>query len=462
MLSKILVMYRTGWRRPDGLVVFGAISLVIGLAAAGLATRFSTGGAVDVAVHPITMAVILIAVCFPLVWWAVDGDKTLFRIVLAGLAAKAVGTFLRFTLTGSGDNRAYHMAATNIAGWLSDAIVGPSGLPAQFGGDGSGRLAYGLGWLYYLMGADRLTGFVMFAFIGFVGTLLFFRASISAVPELDQKRFALLLFFMPSMLFWPSTIGKEAWMLGFLGLASLGISVLTAHRITVSALVALVLGLVMAAQIRPHVAALVIVALAAAVAWPSRASSSRLRQIVIVIVALGFLTIAMSQVATYFGAEEGEVTDVLDFAQARTDTGGSAFAPVRVTGPQNFVPGAASVMFRPYLHEAGSVLQLVGALESTALIGLIIFSFQRVRQVPRLFLENGYVRFAVFYTIGFVVAFSVISNFGILARQRSQLWPVVLLLLALAPKSTTTKKTPRVDNDTSTAIDADVAPDHWA
>ena len=365
-------------------------------------------------------------------------------------------------MTGNGDNRAYHKAATNIAGWLSEAIVGPSGVPAQFGGDGSGRLAYGLGWLYYLTGADRLTGFVMFAFIGFVGTLLFFRASISAVPELDQKRFALLLFFMPSMLFWPSTIGKEAWMLGFLGLASLGISVLTAHRITVSALVALVLGLVMAAQIRPHVAALVIVALAAAVAWPSRASSSRLRQIVIVIVALGFLTIAMSQVATYFGAEEGEVTDVLDFAQARTDTGGSAFAPVRVTGPQNFVPGAASVMFRPYLHEAGSVLQLVGALESTALIGLIIFSFQRVRQVPRLFLENVYVRFAVIYTIGFVVAFSVISNFGILARQRSQLWPVVLLLLALAPKSTTTKKTPRVDNDTSTAIDADVAPDHWA
>ena len=459
-------MYRTEWRRPGVLVVFGVISLVIGLAAAALATRFSTGGAVDVAVHPTTMAVILIAVCFPLVRWAVDGDKTLFRIALVGMAAKAVGTYLRFTLTGSGDNRAYHKAATNIAGWLSEAIVGPSGVPAQFGGDGSGRLAYGLGWLYYLTGADRLTGFVMFAFIGFVGTLLFFRAAITAVPELDQKRFALLLFFMPSMLFWPSTIGKEAWMLGFVGLASLGISVLTAHRITVSALVALVLGLVMAAQIRPHVAALVIVALAAAaaaaVAWPSRASSSRLRQIVIVIVALGFLSIAMSQVATYFGAEEGEVTDVFDFAQARTDTGGSAFAPVRVTGPQNFVPGAASVMFRPYLHEAGSVLQLVGALESTALIGLIIFSFQRVRQVPRLFLENGYVRFAVFYTIGFVVAFSVISNFGILARQRSQLWPVVLPLLALAPKSTTTKKTPRVDNDTSTAIDADVAPDHWA
>ena len=78
-------MYRTEWRRPGVLVVFGVISLVIGLAAAALATRFSTGGAVDVAVHPITMAVILIAVCFPLVRWAVDGDKTLFRIALVGI-----------------------------------------------------------------------------------------------------------------------------------------------------------------------------------------------------------------------------------------------------------------------------------------------------------------------------------------------------------------------------------------
>src|SRR4029453_11431020 len=31
-----------------------------------------------------------------------------------------------------------------------------------------------------------------------------------------------LLFFMPSMLYWPSSIGKEAWMLFTLGLAAFG------------------------------------------------------------------------------------------------------------------------------------------------------------------------------------------------------------------------------------------------
>ena len=35
----------------------------------------------------------------------------------------------------------------------------------------------------------------------------------SGLPTGDHRRYALLVFFMPSLLFWPSSIGKESWML---------------------------------------------------------------------------------------------------------------------------------------------------------------------------------------------------------------------------------------------------------
>lgn len=419
-------------RRPD--VILAATVLVTGVLAALLATGFSVGGAVDATVHPVAMAVLLGALSIPIIRWAVEGDRTLILVALGGLATKAFGTYLRFSLTGSGDNRAYHRAGSQIAVWLGESIVGPDALPPQFGGDGSNRLAYAVGWLYYFTGPSRLTGFVVFSFIGFMGVLFFYRAAITAVPEVDRVRLALLMFFMPSMVFWPSTIGKEAWMIFFLGLATLGVATLVDHRLTLRHLAALTVGLIMAGQVRPHMAALLLVAMVAAAAWPSRTSTSRLRQVAIVVVALTLLTFAMSAVADFFGAESGEVNDILDFAQERTDEGVSSFEPLRVTGPLNFLPGAVSVMFRPFPFETDNLMQLLGAIESTLFFGLLIASFTRLRRVPELFLRNGYIRYAVFYTVGFVIAFSVISNFGILARQRSQLWPVFLVLLAIEPR----------------------------
>jgi hypothetical protein len=46
-------------------------------------------------------------------------------------------------------------------------------------------------------------------------------------------------------------------------------------------------------------------------------------------------------------------------------------------------------------------------------------------------MRNPYVAFALVYSVLFVVAFSNVGNFGILTRQRAQLFPLVLLVLAV-------------------------------
>ena len=430
-----------------------AAALAVGAVAAFAATGITFRDATDVAVHPATMAALLCLVSIPLIRWAVSGDSVLFRIVLGGVAAKCLGTYLRFTLTGDGDNLAYHRAGSKIAGWLSDDFVLPGNLPESFGDTGTDWLSYMLGWLYYFTGPNRVTAYVVFTFLSFVGALFFYRAAVSAVPELDRHRYALLLFYLPSLLFWPSTIGKEAWMIFFLGLAALGGSLLVQHHLSVWHLAAALAGIAMAARIRPHMAALTVVALVAASMWPAGSKGRRGRQILITVLGFAVMSLAMGQVAEYFNADRVELNTVLDFTQDRTAGGGSQFTPIRITGPQNLVQGTVSVIFRPSLIEASSTLQVLGSIESLAMMALAARSWKRIRRVPRLFLTNAYVRFSVTFTMGFVVAFSVISNFGILTRQRAQLWPILLVLFALAPANATGSGTQAKDEDTAGGTD---------
>ncbi len=73
----------------------------------------------------------------------------------------------------------------------------------------------------------------------------------------------------------------------------------------------------------------------------------------------------------------------------------------------------------------------MASLEGLILLGLTVASWRRLRRLPRALWENPYVTYAFVYSALFVLAFSNFSNFGILARQRVQLLPLFLILLAM-------------------------------
>jgi hypothetical protein len=58
-------------------------------------------------------------------------------------------------------------------------------------------------------------------------------------------------------------------------------------------------------------------------------------------------------------------------------------------------------------------------------------SRRRLARVPRELLRRPYAAFALVYTFAFIYAFSSINNFGILVRERSQLLPVLFVVLCL-------------------------------
>src|SRR5690606_28008494 len=84
-------------------------------------------------------------------------------------------------------------------------------------------------------------------------------ACVVAFPEANHRRYAVLLFFLPTMIYWPSSIGKEAWMIFTMGLATYGVALVLKHKplgyLTTG------LGLLGTAMVRPHVTVLIFMSL---------------------------------------------------------------------------------------------------------------------------------------------------------------------------------------------------------
>lgn len=87
------------------------------------------------------------------------------------------------------------------------------------------------------------------------------------------------------------------------------------------------------------------------------------------------------------------------------------------------------MLFRPLIFEAFNPLSLASGAEGTVLLLLILWKLPRMITNIRSLRRRPYLIFCLLYSIGFVVAFSSILNLGILARQRTQVLPLLLALV---------------------------------
>jgi hypothetical protein len=88
-------------------------------------------------------------------------------------------------------------------------------------------------------------------------------------------------------------------------------------------------------------------------------------------------------------------------------------------------------VFRPWPYEATNLQSLFASLEGLFLLGLILMSLRRFAALPRAMIRRPYVTYALVYCLVFLYAFSSIGNFGILSRQRVQLYPFLAVLLCV-------------------------------
>ncbi len=382
---------------------------------------------------------LLVLVSVPLLRRAVraEPDRWFRQVIAVAFAVKLLGGLVRYFVVttaygGVADASQYDAEGQHLAHlWLHGQFTDDVGGRVV----GSGFPRFVTAAVYTITGPSKISGYVVFSWFGFWGLYLSYRAFRTAVPEGDHGRYALLVFFLPSLLFWPSTIGKEAWMTLCVGLAAFGAARVYMRRRAGYLLLAL--GLAGGAMVRPHVVVFVIAGiLVGYVLAPRRrrgpASAFWKALGIVVLTVTAF--ILLSRAADFFGLthiSREQIDSTIRSVAGRTAGGGSQFAATPVNSPADFPLALVTVLFRPFPWEAHNVQGVVTSVEGLFLIALLASSWRRLAQLPWLAVRQPYVALSVLYIVLFVYAFSAFSNFGILARERVQVLPFVLALAAL-------------------------------
>lgn len=361
-------------------------------------------------------------------------DAWLPRIVVTAFFLKMLGAGARWfvlvdTYDGAGDAVAYHERGLLFADvWRSLEIP-----QFQVGGSGTTFASKAVALLYAPhQPSSMLGGFFVFATLAFLGQLLFYAAFRRTQPRGRLKLYAVAVLMLPSIVFWPSSIGKESLMVFFIGVIAYGLSRLF-DDYGVKWVPIIVAGTAGAAGIRLHVAALLAAAGAAAMFLTKRpgTGTARVRRVAM----LGFAGLAVVLLITLtsetFGIDPdgNDLDPFLDEIQRRTQQGGSAVEGEAVRSVFAIPEATLRVLFRPLPTEATSIQAYLSAFESVAILAVIVWRLPRMVASLRGLRANPYLMFSLFFVVGFVIVFSAIFNLGILARQRTQALPFLLALI---------------------------------
>lgn len=390
---------------------------------------------------------VIAAILGPLIAIAFRSAPDIARVLYVGLAIKGLGTIARYWVAfdaygGLADSQAYHDFGRVYAEKIRTGDVPPWGLVPH--GQGTNFVEHLTGAIYTLTGSSKMAGFMWFSALGFGGMILCIKAVTIAAPNVAHHRYALLCCLCPSLVFWPSSVGKESWMSLSFGVMTLGIAKLFATPALLRPLLLTVLGAVGTLVVRPHIAAVWIAAAVAAVIWRvvgrrTGASKSRATSVIVMLVGMIGL-VAVGRVALQFLGEEDQTVSVssqlnnaFDLTLRRTAGGGSEFSPPSVASPVDYPFAVLRTITRPLLHEVTGLSTMLPAIETTAIIILAAFGFRRLMALPGALRRSPFVVFHLLVVVMGALAYSSFSNLAILVRQRSLLMPSLIVILCLHP-----------------------------
>lgn len=221
----------------------------------------------------------------------------------------------------------------------------------------------------------------------------------------------------------------------FLGLTSLGAANLLTHRAP-RGIAYCATGLLGIGLVRPHVGLLAVASLAMAVVLRSSAGSrgrqaARLLTAMVAIVGGALLADATAERFQVDRLGTEQVADTLTYTAEKTNTGGATFAAARVDSPLDYPMAVVTVLFRPFPGEARTAEGFASSAEALALAAVLVGSVARIRTALRSLRRRPYLLYAAGFVLSFCYAFAVIGNFGILARQRSQVLPLLFVFVAM-------------------------------
>jgi hypothetical protein len=288
-----------------------------------------------------------------------------------------------------------------------------------------------------ITGPSMPAAFIVFSLLCFVGLVGFAIAFSRSYPAGDAASYLRWIWLFPSLWFWPSSLGKEALILLGIGVAWLGYAG-GGTRIRWS-LVAF--GTFLIFSVRPQVAAVLLFSLmlghwlAAGGGW----TAGRLLRGTLLFAIGGIgIALAMSSVGIESFDAEG-VQSYMESDPARRVGGGSSIDAVEI-GIVGVPIALGNILFRPFPWEARNPMMVFSALEILAVWFIIWRRRGRLWENLGRWRQDRIIAAAlVFITVYSVTLGFMVTNLGIIARQRVFFFPFLFLLIQALPRSSDTR-----------------------
>ena len=298
--------------------------------------------------------------------------------------------------------------------------------PYSFYGTGFGMgtrfVIYMVQYLKDILGGTYQDYFLLFQAFGFWGVVLMMRIFEEIHIELGTKQspFTYLLFFLPSIHFWTSAIGKDAPL--FLA-ASLAVwSAMQLRR----RFIAFGLSILIMVLFRPYIALAALMALALSAFIDPRNSVGT--KLVLLLAAFAAVVPVLGTVENTFRVDVTSAESVSDFFQYQSeisaqDEGGSAVVgasyPVRIF----------SLLFRPLFVDANGAFGLIASLENLFLMFILFQMLRNFGSVKKLVRSVFFVRFGSIFAVVLILLLGfVYYNVGLGLRQKVMFMPGLLTL----------------------------------
>jgi hypothetical protein len=426
--------------RSHALSISLAVALALGLGFVMASGDYNISGAILVGLGLAFVSVFLLS-------YLAKGEKAQWFLTILGigLAVKLAAALFRMNLSileygGLYDAGRYHSAGVRIAEDLWRFDFASATAQVQLG---TFFTEFYAGIVHAVIGPTVSGAYMVFGLLAFVGSYFCYKAFCIAFPHGNRLFYAMLAFLYPSVVYWPNGIGKDALMALFIGLTAYGGALLMKGRF-ISSLIPLGLGLVGSMTVRPHVAGMLGIALLIAfVLGKTKPGGGGALVWRVALVMGGVLLLAqfMPTILDRSGIDDlsldpSEFDAMANYYERRqnsTSRGGSAFDAPSFSDPL-FVPKAVfTFLFRPMVWEAHNLLAGIQAIDSVLLVGLLLWRSPYVFNALIGFRENPYLAFLLVFILLLSVALMTSANFGIIARQRAMVLPLVFMLIAYQP-----------------------------
>lgn len=317
-----------------------------------------------------------------------------------------------YTLTSLSDSGYYYQMAQDADSWF--ALFEPGTLFIRF-------LTYPFSTL---LGLSYDSCMLIFSFLGFQGILFFYlaaRENISSLPIMWSGMTVLeLLFLLPNMHFWTTSIGKGSVMLFALGLTFYGLSRFNRRYIHIA------IGLFLVYMGRPHILFALFIGLIMGIFFARKALAWYI-QLPIILASLVAVYLLSSDVVEFTGIDTLNVFESQKLTHRAAELSKSS-AGVDITHYNQFMK-LFTFFFRPLFVDAPGLLGIVTSFENAILLYML---FKILRYFGLVWKRsNGFVLTSFFVLILVSILLSQVSgNLGIAIRQKSQIIPLYFILYA--------------------------------